>query len=109
MGRTRRTTGDGGKGRTSTSRRTSTNSGGHSKDSKERWHTPATVRQFAAQCNKIATMILNDEIDMEIARAYAGLARVVTQAASIEVAKSRFMKLEPDLSLNELATELDDL
>lgn len=44
-------------------------------------------------------MILNGEVDMDVARAYASLARVVSQAASLEVTRGRFLKEMPDLSL----------
>lgn len=70
-----------------------------SSDSNRRWRKPKTVREFAAQANDVATMILNGEIDMEQARGYASLARVVAQAASVEVTRARFLKREPDLSL----------
>lgn len=70
-----------------------------SSGSKQHWPTPTNVREFAAQANKIATMVLNNEIDMDKARTFATLARVVTQAASIEVTRSRFLKEAPDLSL----------
>lgn len=91
---------NGGKRRGSTSRKKSTTSGGQSRQSKKRWHTPEDVRQFAAQANKVATMILNGEIDIETARAYSSLARVVSQSASIQVTKARFLKEEPDLNLD---------
>lgn len=71
-----------------------------SSDSKKHWRKPRTLREFAAQANEIATLVLNDGIDIERARNYAALARVVSQAASIEVTRSRFLKREPDLSLD---------
>lgn len=63
------------------------------------WRKPKTIREFAAQANAIATMVLNGEIDIETARNYASLARVVSQTASIEVTRARFLKREPNLSL----------
>lgn len=44
-------------------------------------------------------MVLNGEADMEAAKTYASLARVVVQSASIQVTKSRFLREAPDLSL----------
>jgi hypothetical protein len=70
-----------------------------SRPSKRRWHKPKNVKEFAAQANEIATLVLNGEIDMETARGYASLARVVTQSVSIEVNRARILKREPDLSL----------
>jgi hypothetical protein len=74
-------------------------SGEPSRPSKRRWHKPKNVKEFAAQANEIATLVLNGEIDMETARGYASLARVVTQSVSIEVNRARLLKREPDLSL----------
>lgn len=88
-----------GSGSTSTSRQTSSSSGEPSSGSKSAWHKPRTVREFAAQANQVATMILNGQIDMDVAKGYATLARVVAQSASIEVTRARFLKREPDLSL----------
>lgn len=67
--------------------------------SKTRWRKPRNIREFAAQTNDIATQVLNGEIDMETARLFASLGRVVAQAASLEIARGRFLKSEPDLSL----------
>jgi hypothetical protein len=84
---------------TSSSIPMSTPSGKPSRPSNKRWRKPRNVREFAAQANEIATLLLNDEIDIEKARGYASLARVVTQAASVEVTRSRFLRTAPDLSL----------
>lgn len=70
-----------------------------SSTSNKRYRKPRTIREFAAQANEIATLVLNGEIDLETARNYASLARVVSQTASIEVTRARFLKREPDLSL----------
>lgn len=67
--------------------------------SKKPWQKPRNVREFAAQANEVATRVLNGEIDLETARNYASLARVVAQSASVEVTRARFLKKEPDLSL----------
>lgn len=84
---------------TSTSTPTSSSSDAPSSDSNKCWRKPKTIKEFASQANAIATMILNGEIDMDKARNYASLARVVAQATSIEVTRARFLKEEPDLSL----------
>lgn len=101
IGVTRNTKNNGGRGHTSTSRRKSKNSEGPSKGSRPRWSTPTNIRDFAAQANRVATQVLNGTIDLELARTYATIARVVAQSASIEVAKARFAKEMPDLSLKE--------
>ena len=84
---------------TSTCQQKSKTSVSPSRDSKEHWSTPRNVREFAVQANRLATMVLNAEVDFDVARTYATLARVVAQAASIEVTRSRFLKEAPDLSL----------
>lgn len=65
------------------------------------WQKPNNIKEFAAQANKVATMVLNGEIDLESARLFASLGRVVTQATSLEVTRGRFLKEEPNLSLEE--------
>lgn len=65
------------------------------------WRPPSTVREFAAQTNSVATLVLRGEIDLERARVYSGLARTVAQAMSTEVSRARFLAQEPDLSLEE--------
>jgi hypothetical protein len=56
---------------------------------------------FAAQANKVATMILNGEIDLETAAAYSRVARTVAQAMSTEVSRARFLQRAPMLLLND--------
>ena len=65
------------------------------------WTLPRNVREFAAQTNTVATMVLKGEIDLERARVYSGLARTVAQAMSTEVSRARFLAQEPDLSLEK--------
>ena len=89
------------KGHISMSQSKSKNSEKQSKISKKCWREPKNIRQFASQTNSVATMVLNGEIDMDVARAYATLARVVAQSVSIEVSRSRFLKEAPDLSLDD--------
>lgn len=79
----------------------SSNSGGRSKPSTRRWRQPQNVRQFAAQVNRVATMVLTGEIELESARVYSGLARTVAQSMSTEVSRSRFLAQAPDLDLTE--------
>ena len=64
---------------------------------KEYWETPKDVWGFASQTNKIATMILNEEIDIEKARTFAALARTISQAATNKVNIARLTKEAPDL------------
>src|SRR5437867_3602420 len=40
-----------------------------SKKQSRRWRQPKTVREFAAQANAVATMLLNGEIDLDKAKA----------------------------------------
>jgi hypothetical protein len=65
------------------------------------WKSPRNVKEFAAQTNMVATMVLRGDIELERARVYSGLARTVAQAMSTEVSRSRFLAQEPDLSLEE--------
>lgn len=74
--------------------------------SKEHWPQPQTVRHFASQVNAVATRVLNGTIDMDIARTYATLSRVLAQAMSVEVTKARFLKQAPDLRIDDY--ELDE-
>lgn len=60
---------------------------------------PQTVREFAGQVNSVATSVLNEEMDIDQARVYASLARVISQTVSAEVTRARFLKQEPDLTL----------
>ncbi len=96
---TESTSGRGGRKRTRESPPISSSSAGPSSGSKQHWQKPGSVMELAAQANDVATKFLNGEVNIEVARTYATIARVVAQAASIEVAKSRFLKEEPDLSL----------
>ena len=65
------------------------------------------MRAFAAQANRVATMVLNGEIDVETARIYTAVARTVAQAMSTEVTRARFLQTEPDLELSEDVFEED--
>lgn len=85
---------------------TSLNSDEHAESSKVPWQKPSDVRSFAAQVNDVATKLLNGEIDIGTARVYSNLARAVVQSASIVTTRARFLKLEPDLSLEQ--GEADD-
>jgi hypothetical protein len=84
-----------------TSRLNSMRSDEPADDSNKHWRTPKTVREFAAQVNHVATMVLNDEIDPDKARIYNSSARVVAQSLSSDVTRSRFLKEEPNMSLDE--------
>lgn len=69
------------------------------KDSKQHWQQPKHVSELAKQANAVATMILNNEIDLEIATKYTAAARTVSQLKALEVYKARFTKVFPDLNL----------
>lgn len=66
----------------------------------EYWAKPATLHDFAKQANTVATMVLNGDIDPDIARLYSSVARTVIQGMSIEVTRARFLKTMPELSLD---------
>lgn len=70
-----------------------------SSDSKRRWKQPRNAREFAAQANAVATMVLNGEMNLDAARTYSSVARTVAQALSSEVSRSRFLQAEPSLEL----------
>ena len=65
------------------------------------WATPRTAMDFAAQANKVATMILNGEIDVDTGRLYSSVARTVAQALSTEVSRARYLQNEPNLTFPE--------
>lgn len=62
--------------------------------------------EFASQANKVATMILNGEIDVDTGRLYSSIARTVAQALSTEVSRARYLQNEPNLTFPE---EIDDV
>lgn len=72
-----------------------------SRPSTKHWRTPVNVREFASQANEVASMVLNGEMDVNVARIYSGLARTVAQAMSTEVSRARFLSQLPDLSFME--------
>lgn len=78
---------------------TSKSSGERSSGSTRRWRQPRNVREFAAQANAVATMVLNGTMDLESARTYSSVARTVAQAMSTEVSRARFVAVEPSLEL----------
>lgn len=87
-----------GSGNTSQTSRTSDEP---SSASKEPWKRPRNVREFAAQTNKVATDLLNGEMNLDVARTYSSLARGVAQMMSIEVTRARFLKTEPVLEFDD--------
>jgi len=89
------------------SRQRSKNADEQPSGSNKRWRTPKTVKEFAAQVNTVATMVLNGEMPEETAKIYASQARVVAQAISSEVTRARFVKEEPNLSLEADTFESD--
>lgn len=95
-------------GPTTGSPSTSRNSGERSSGSTRRWRQPRNVREFAAQANAVATLVLNGEMGLEAARTYSSVARTVAQAMSTEVSRSRFLQSEPSLDLPDDVWEDDD-
>lgn len=71
-----------------------------SKTSTEQSSKPKDARELAAQISAVATMVLNNEIDIDAARTYSALTRNVAQLLSAEVQRARFLKCEPDLRLD---------
>jgi hypothetical protein len=57
--------------------------------------------EFAAQASRVATMVLNGDMEIDKARQYANIARTVAQALSTESARARSQKQTPELSLSE--------
>jgi hypothetical protein len=55
----------------------------------------------------VATMVLNDEIDLDKAKSYSNIARNVIQGMGQEVTKSRFLKTAADLSFADEADDFD--
>lgn len=82
------------------SHQNSTSSGQPLSGSKRLWRQPKSVRDFANQASVVCTMLLNGKLDLEVARAYSGIARVVAQAISSEVSKSRFLGQKLDTALS---------
>ena len=80
---------------------TSKTSDAPSSGSTRRWRQPRNVREFAAQANAVATMVLNGTMDLDAARTYSSVARTVAQAMSTEVSRSRFLQSEPSLDIPE--------
>lgn len=64
-----------------------------------RWRTPRNARAFAAQANRVATMLLNGELDRDLVQQYSAVARTMVQAISAEVYRARILKEVPDLGL----------
>jgi hypothetical protein len=58
------------------------------------------VKEFAAQANQVATMILEGTINLETAKVYSSVARTVSQSMSIEVQRARASKEKPDLDFS---------
>lgn len=88
----------------------SSTSGSPSGDSKRRYSKPSNAAQMAAQANEIATAILNGDINVDVASAYASTARVAVSAMNIEVQRARLARAVPDLSLDQaiIAEESDN-
>lgn len=71
------------------------------RDSSRRWQKPKDFRGLARQVNQIATEVLNGEIDLEQARTYSSLTRVIAQLATNETTKARFGGQQADFDLDD--------
>ncbi len=79
----------------------SKNSEKPAKSSKEQWQTPKDVKALASQANKVTTMLLTGQIDLETARTYSAMVRGIAQLVGAEVSRARARREEPDLSLED--------
>lgn len=73
----------------------------------KRWRKPTTVKDFVGQINQVSTMILNNEIDIDVANSYCRLTRSFAQLITTETVKARFLKRQPDLTLVDDVFEED--
>lgn len=72
------------------------NSTEQSDDWKKHWRTPRNVRELATQINEVATLVLNEKIDLEHARAFGALTRNVAQLLSTEFQNARTKQTKID-------------
>ena len=70
-----------------------------SSDSKESWQLPTSAKALAKQANLVATMVLNNQMDIQTAQKYSALVRGISQLMSLEVAKARIEKTSITLDL----------
>lgn len=84
-----------------TSLQNSTSSATPSSVWRPQYRAPKTIKEFTSQVNSVANKVLNGEISLDVARIYSGLARVVAQGASIEVARARMVKQVPNLDMSD--------
>jgi len=77
------------------------NSGEQSNDSNKHWQTPKNVKGLASQANMAATMVLNGELNIDVARTYSAIIRTVAQAVTNETNKARFLRELPDLEFED--------
>lgn len=76
-----------------------------SRRSTKRYRQPRNVREFASQASRVASMVLNGEIELEVARTYSSIARVVAQSITAETVRARFLKMAPELEFTDLEEE----
>lgn len=88
---------------------TSKNSGEPTSGLSKRWLLPQTTRDFVAQSNAVMTGVLNGEIDIDRARVYGSVARVMAQVISVEVSRARFLREVPDLTLDGAVFDEDEI
>jgi len=64
--------------------------------------------EFTSQVNAVANKVLNGEIDLDTARTFSALARVVASGVNAEVSRSRFLKAAPELCLADLEDLIEE-
>lgn len=87
---------------------TSALSDGPSKTSSGQWLLPANTRAFVRQANEVMTAVLNGEIDIDKARVYGSIARVMAQMMSVQERYARFLREAPNLSLTDSDTDEEE-
>lgn len=59
------------------------------------WATPVDLMGLVAQSNELATMILNGDADIALARAYADVTKVIASLLRTEIERRRFVGGDP--------------
>jgi hypothetical protein len=53
---------------------------------------------MASQAVRLATMVLNGEVELEVAQTYSAIARTAAQLLTAEVQQARYLQQAPDLT-----------
>jgi len=70
-----------------------------SASSRRRYKTPKNPLEFASLVSMVAVQVMNGEVDLDKARAFASLTRTAAQAMTTESAMARSQKTVPELTL----------